>query len=50
MTPVRADLGLQAADLLGERRLGDVLARGGARQVPLVSERDELAQLPQIHA
>ena len=45
-----AELGLEAADLLRERRLRDVLARRGAREVALVRERDEVAQLAQIHA
>ena len=45
-----AELRLEAADLLRERRLRDVLARGGAREVALVGERDEIAQLAQIHA
>ena len=43
------DLGLQALDLLRERRLGDVLARRGAREVALVGEGDEIAQLAQFH-
>ena len=43
------DLGLQPADLLRQRGLGDVLARGGAREVALVGERHEVAQLAQFH-
>ena len=44
------DLGLQAADLLGERGLGDVLARRRAGEVALVGERDEVAQLAKFHS
>ena len=44
------DLRLEAADLLRQRRLGDVLAGGRASEVTLVGERDEVAQLSQIHA
>ena len=40
---------LQLADLLGERRLRDVLAGSGPGEVPLLCERDQIAQLPQIH-
>ena len=44
------ELGLEAADLLRERGLRDVLPRRRAREVALVGERDEVAQLAQIHA
>ncbi len=37
-------------DLLGERRLGDVLARSGAGVVLLLGDGDEVAQLAQFHA
>ena len=43
------DLLLEPADLLGERGLGDVLARRRPREVPLIGERDEVAQLPKFH-
>ena len=44
------DLVLEPLDLLRERRLGDVEPRRGAREVALVVERDEVAQLPQLHS
>ncbi len=44
-----AGLLLEAADLLGERGLGNVLALGGAGEVALVSERNQVPQLPQFH-
>ena len=48
-TSARPDLLLEPADLLRERRLGDVLARRGPREVLLLSERDEVAQLSKFH-
>ena len=45
-----AELGLEAADLLGEGRLRDVQALGGAAEVPFLGDGDEVAQLSQIHA
>ena len=45
-----AELGLEAADLLRQRRLRDVLAGGSAGEMALVGERDEVAQLAEIHA
>ena len=45
-----AELRLEAADLLRQRRLRDVLAGGRAREVALVRDGDEVAQLAQIHA
>ena len=44
-----ADLVLEALDLLRERGLRDVQARRRAREVPLVGERDQVAQLAQFH-
>ena len=44
-----ADLLLEPPDLLRQRRLGDVLARRRAREVLLVGERDEVAQLAKFH-
>ena len=41
----QTDLLLEPVDLLGERRLGDVRARRGSREMPLVGEGDEVAQL-----
>ena len=40
-------LDLEPADLPRERRLGDVQALGGAAEVQLLGDRDEVAQLPQ---
>jgi hypothetical protein len=44
-----AELGLKAADLLRQRRLGDVKALGGAAEVPLLGDRDEVAEVSQLH-
>jgi hypothetical protein len=44
-----SDLALEAADLLREGGLRDVLARGGAGEVALVRERDQVAELAQFH-
>ena len=44
-----ADLVLKATDLLGERRLGDVLTGRGSREALLLRERHEIAQLAQFH-
>ena len=44
-----ADLLLQPADLLGQCGLSDVLTSGGAREVALLGERDEVAQLAEFH-
>ena len=43
------ELGLEAADLLGERRLRDVQPLRGAAEVPLLGDGDEVAQLSQLH-
>ena len=43
------DLLLEPADLLGQRGLRDVLARGGAGEVLLVGQRDQVAQLAKFH-
>jgi hypothetical protein len=40
---------LEPADLLGQGRLGDVLTFSGASEMPLVSKRDEVAKLANIH-
>ena len=44
-----AQLLLQRADLLAERRLGDVQARGGAAEVQLLGDGDEVTQLAEFH-
>ncbi|MNT58185.1 hypothetical protein D3C72_1956070 [compost metagenome] len=40
---------LQLADLLGERRLRQIQALGGAAHVAFLIERDEIAELAKIH-
>ena len=44
-----AHLGHEPPDLLGQRGLGDLLTRGRSREVPLVGEGDQVAELPQFH-
>jgi hypothetical protein len=44
-----AELGLEPPDLLRERRLGDVQALGGAAEVALLGDRDERAEMPELH-
>ena len=44
-----AELGLEAPDLLRQRRLGDVQPLGGAAEVPLLGHGDEVAQVPELH-
>jgi hypothetical protein len=44
-----AELGLQAADLLADGGLRDQQALGGAGEVALVGDRDEVLKLPQFH-
>jgi len=39
----------QRDDLLGQSRSGDVHPLGGAPEVQLLGDRDEIAQLPQFH-
>jgi hypothetical protein len=45
----RAELGLHPADVLGERRLGHVQARGGPAEVLLLGHRHEVPQVAQVH-
>ena len=40
-----AELGLQPSDLLRKRRLGDVQALGGAAEVALLGDGDEVAEM-----
>ena len=40
---------LQAADLLAQRRLGDVERLRRAREVPVPRDRDEVFELPEVH-
>ena len=46
---VDAELGLEPADLLGERGLGDVQLAARAREVPLAGDGEERAQLAELH-
>ncbi len=41
----QAELLLEPANLLGQRRLGDVLALGGTREIAFLGQRDEIAKL-----
>ncbi|MDT7648582.1 MAG: hypothetical protein QOC75_5582 [Pseudonocardiales bacterium] len=45
-----AELALQPADLLADRGLNDGQPLGGPPEVQLLGHRDEVAQLPQLHA
>ncbi len=44
-----AELGLERPDLLADARLGEVQPVGGAAEVKLLRDRDERAQLPELH-
>jgi hypothetical protein len=44
-----AQLGLELADLRGERRLGHVQPLGGATEMALLGHRHEVPQVTQIH-
>ena len=44
-----AELLLELAYLLAQRRLGDVQAGGGAAEMQLLCDRDEIAQLAKFH-
>jgi hypothetical protein len=44
-----AELGFQPADLRGQRGLGDPNALSGAREAVLFGDRDEVAQMAQLH-
>ena len=45
----RAELVLQRADLLRQRRLADAQPLGGAREVAGLGDREKVAQVPQFH-
>ena len=45
-----AELGLQRADLSRQRRLRHVRTCGGAREVLLLRQRDQVPELPDLHA
>ena len=45
----RAELRLEPPDLLRQRRLGDVQTLGGAPEVALLGDRDEGAEVAQLH-
>ena len=44
------ELRLQPPDLLRERRLGDVRGLGGAAEMAVPGDRDEVLELTQLHA
>lgn len=44
-----AELALELTDLLGQWRLGDVQPVGGPAEVQLLADRDEVAQMTQLH-
>ena len=44
-----AELGLELADLLRQRRLRHVEAFGGPAEVPLLGDGDEVAEVAQFH-
>ena len=45
----RAELGLERADRARQRRLRDVQRERGAPEVERVADRDEIAQVPELH-
>ncbi|GAA3778497.1 hypothetical protein GCM10022206_16830 [Streptomyces chiangmaiensis] len=49
MKQVHAELGLELADLLGQRRLGHVQPLRGAAEVTLLGDSDEVPEVPEIH-
>jgi hypothetical protein len=49
MKQVHAELGLELADLLGQRRLGHVQPLRGAAEVTLLGDSDEVPEVSQIH-
>ena len=44
-----AQVFLELADLRRQRRLADARALGRATEMPLVRERDQIAEIPQVH-
>ena len=44
-----ADEALEPTHLLAQRRLGDADALGGAAEVQLLGDGDEVAQVPEVH-
>jgi hypothetical protein len=45
---LEAEVALELPDLLGERRLGNVQALGGASEVELFGDGHEVAQIAQV--
>lgn len=45
----RMQIPFQRADLLGQRRCGDVQAAGSSGEVPLLGDCHEIPQPPQLH-
>jgi hypothetical protein len=44
-----ADLALERADLGAQRRLGQAQPRGRSREMELLGDRDEVAELTEVH-
>ncbi len=46
----RAEFALEQANAVGQRRLRDAAAPGGAREVQLLAQREKIDDLPDFHA
>src|SRR5690606_28683841 len=44
-----AELVLEVADLLAQRRLGSAQPRGGTREAQLFRDRHEITEMPELH-
>jgi hypothetical protein len=47
---LHVELPLQRANLLAERRLLHPQPLGGSRDVPFLSDRDEIAEMTELHS